>query len=118
MQSLDTHALVMNAFIVVAMPLVILVNLRGAARTSPMHNYLWRENPNLMRVMLVILGAVMLFSVIDILAHKGVISPLMREMLSMLVGVPFLFLSLATIVLAAICMVRLIRDWRAGRLGA
>lgn len=115
MQPADSHDLIMNGIIVVVMPLIILANLRGAAPNSPLHTYLWREHPNLMRLMLVVLVWVTLFSVISLLAHKGVISAQLAETLSMVVGVPFIFLSVAMLVLSTICAVRVVRDWRAGR---
>ncbi len=116
MQPADNSDLVLNFFTLVVMPLIILGNLPGVVRNSPFHTYLWRENPLLMRVTLVMLGGIAAFSAISLSGHYGLISPAVKEMLSMLVGVPFLFLSIATIVLVGIAAVRVLRDWRAGRL--
>ena len=116
MQPLATHDLVMSAFAVVAMPLVILANLRGAASHSVLHTYLWREHPSLMRLMLVILAMVTMFAAISLLAHKGVLSPAQEETLSMCVAIPFLFVSLAAIVLAVIATVRFFGAWWGDRL--
>lgn len=111
--TLSAYDLIQNAFIVVAMPLLIWANLRHAGLQSPLHAYLWREHPNLMRVALTILALTTLFSVITILAYRGVISPATEEALSMVVGVSFLFASLAMVCLAVGAAFKALRSWRA-----
>jgi hypothetical protein len=107
---------IVSAINVIVMPLIIFANLRGGARGSPLHAYLWRENPTLMRVILAFLALVMVFSVLTVLAHKGVISQQMDDSLSTVVGVLFMFLSVMVIALIGVTAVRLVRDWRARRL--
>jgi hypothetical protein len=114
----DTHDLVVNAFVVVVMPLIIWSNLKGARLKSRASDYLWREHANFMRVSLLILALLTLFSVVELLGAFGLISPAAEETLGIAVGIPFLFAALALFWLGGLVAVRVFRDWRAGRLGA
>ena len=80
MQPLTTYDLVLNIFVVVIMPLLIVANLKGWGTQSPLNIYLWRESPNLMRVSLVILGLLALYSLVQLAGYFGLISPSVRRL--------------------------------------
>ena len=45
MQPLTTYDFVLNIFVVVIMPLLIVANLKGWGSQAPLNVYLWREQP-------------------------------------------------------------------------
>jgi hypothetical protein len=98
---LTTYELVLNLFIAVVMPLLILANLRDWGMKSPMNVYLWREAPNLMRVSLVILGLLAVWSVIRLGGHFGLLPADLVDTALLVVGVPFLIAAVAEIWLVA-----------------
>jgi len=115
---LDTHDLLINVLVLIMMPLLIWANLRDYGLKGPIQGYLWREHPYFMRVCLLILGMITLFSAITLARYYGLVSDEFAETLSMLVGIPFMVASLAIVVLAVTGSLKLYRDWRSGRLGA
>jgi len=117
MHPLDTYDLVVNFFVIVIMPLIIWANLRNSGIKSPLHVYLWREQPNLMRMALLILAMVTLFSASALLANFGFISPEVEETMDMVIGIPFMIAAVAVIGLAAMAAFKALRDWRGGSMG-
>jgi hypothetical protein len=115
---LDTYDLVINVLVLVIMPILIWANLRTYGLKGPIQAYLWREFPNFMRVCLLILGMLTLFSAITLARYYGLISDELGETLSMVVGILFMVASLAMVALTVAASLKLYRDWRSGRLGA
>jgi len=111
MHTLNTHDLIVNGLAVVMMPLIIWANLRGAGMKSSVHDYLWREHANLMRVTLVILALVTLFAACALLADFGLISPAQAETTAMVIAIPFMVAAVAMIALAGMSALKLLRDW-------
>ena len=104
MQPLGTFDLALNFFVVVVMPLLMWANLRGVASTSPMNQYLWREHPNFMRVSLVILGLLTVFSAITLLEHYGILSHAFASVAGIVIGIPFLVVAVVEIWLAIVVL--------------
>ena len=71
MQPLDTYGLVVNFTILIMMPLIIWANLRQNRMASPFSAYLWTEHPNFMRISLVIIGLLVVYSAVTLLGHFG-----------------------------------------------
>ncbi len=113
MQPLDTYELVMNFAILIIMPLLIWVNLRQNASTNLVSAYLWEEHTNFMRVSLVVLGMITLFSAVTLLGHFGVLTADAVEITDMVIGIPFLFLAIVEVVLAVMGVVKFLRGRRA-----
>ena len=86
---------------------------------SPMNIYLWREQPNLMPVLrLVILGLLAVWSVIRLGGHFGLLSADLVDTALMVVGVPFLVAAVAEIWLVFKAARRYLRARQlGGRLG-
>ncbi len=97
MQPLTTYDLVLNIFVVVIMPLLIVANLKGWGTQSPLNIYLWRESPNLMRVSLVILGLLTLYSLAQLAGYFGLISPSVLDYVLPAIGIPFLIAAIVEI---------------------
>lgn len=114
MQPLDTYELVVNFTILILMPLLIWANLRPSLMASPLNAYLWTEHPNFMRVSLVILGMLVLYSAATLLGHFGVLSGGLVEIVNIVIGIPFLFLAVVEIVLAVRIALKFLRDRKAG----
>jgi hypothetical protein len=93
--------------IVVTMPVIIWVNYKK--REGGLQGYLWRESPTLVWVSLVFLGLILLFSVVELLAHYGFLSVETDELVSMILGIPLLVLSIAIIGLAIVAVIRYLR---------
>src|SRR6185312_7663821 len=74
MQPLDTYHVVLNSFVAVVMPLLILANVMGWGARTPVNDFLWRDHTNFMRISLVILGLLALWSIVQLAAHFGLIS--------------------------------------------
>jgi hypothetical protein len=96
------------AFIIVAtMPVIIWVNYNK--REGGLQGYLWRESPTLVWVSLAFLAMILLFSVIELLAHYGFLAVETEEQISVMLGIPMLVLSIAIIALAIVAVVRYLR---------
>src|SRR5665647_2843446 len=78
MQPLSDYDLVLNIFVAVVMPLLILVNLMNWGASSAMSTYLWREHPGLMKVSLVVIGLISLYSMVQLAVHYGLILSLIH----------------------------------------
>ena len=96
MQPLTTYDLVLNIFVVVIMPVLIVANFKNWG-ASPLNDYLWRENPNLMRVSLFILGLLTLYSLVQLAGYFGLISLSALDYLLPAIGIPFLIAAIAEI---------------------
>ena len=109
---LSNYDLILNAFVLIVMPLIIVANLTNWGTKSPTNTYLWREEPTLMRLSLLILGLLTLFSAIQLGEHLGLISHTFAEVAMPVIGVPFLILGMAEIWLSVKAV---LRYWRSGR---
>jgi hypothetical protein len=118
MDTLDTYDLFLNLLVLVMMPLLIWANLKTYGIKGPIQGYLWREHASFMRVCLLILAMVTIFSAIALIGYFGLISDQTEETLAMAVGILFLVASLAMIALTVVTAVKIYRDWRGGRLSA
>lgn len=114
MEPLTTYGLIVNFAVLIMMPIIIWGNLRQSGRTAPINAYLWSEHPNFMRVSLLILGMLILFSAITLLGHFGVLAGGIVEIASMVIGIPFLVLAILEIVLAAKAAFKFLRNRKAG----
>lgn len=112
MQPLTTYDLLLNIFVVVAMPLLIVANLKGWSAKYPLNAYLWREHPNLMRVALVIIGLLSLFSLVQLAGHFGLISAAVAEAALPAIGIPFLIAGVVEIWLAVRAVAHYLRSRR------
>lgn len=110
MQPYTNYDLILNLLVVIVMPLLILANLKGWTK-SPMNLYLWREQPTLMKVSLVICGLLSLFALVQLAGYAGLISGSTSDTVMVAIGVPFLLLALAEIWLS----VRALRQWLRSR---
>jgi hypothetical protein len=118
MQPLGTFDLVLHFLVVIVMPLLMWANLRNVASTSPMNQYLWRENPNFMRLSLVILGLLTVFSAITLLEHYGVLSHEFAATAGLVIGIPFLVAAVGEIWLGIVVLRKYLATGAAGRSGA
>jgi hypothetical protein len=100
MPPLDSHDLLINIIVVVMMPLIIWANLRKAGLKYPLNAYLWRENPNLMRLSLVYLSLLTMYSAMELAGHFGFASAAAVDQAGFIVGLPMLALSVLILVLA------------------
>ena len=107
-----TQDLIFNILALVMMPLILWANLPRVGRKSPLHAYLWREHPNLMRVALLIIALVALFAACSLLADFGLLSPAAEEATAMAIGIPFMIAALAMIGLTVAAVPKLVRAWR------
>jgi len=115
MEPLSTFDLVMNFLVVIVMPLLILANLRNFGRKSPLKTYLWNEHPNFMRVSLVVIGLLMMFSVTGLLGYYGLVSPTFVEYAAPVLAILFLIVALAEIWLSIAVLRKYFRTRKAGR---
>jgi len=96
------------------MPLIIWANLSQNRRPSPFSDYLWTEHPNFMRISLVIIGLLVVYSAVALLGHFGFLAGAVVEVANIVVGIPFLFLAVVEIVLAVRVVVKFLRARKAG----
>lgn len=97
MQPLGTYDLYLNFFAAIAMPLIILANLRPSVRNSPRNAFLWRDQPNFMRTSMVIIGLLSLWSMVQLAGHFGLVSPTVVDWAVLAIGIPFLVAAVAEI---------------------
>jgi hypothetical protein len=100
MQPLDTYHLILNIFVAVVMPLLILANVMGWGARTPVNDFLWRDHTNFMRLSMVIIGLLALWSMVQLAAHFGLISFGVADVAMPILGVPFLILAVVEIWLA------------------
>jgi len=96
----------LNVFCAVVFPLLILANLAGWGTTSPASTYLWREEPGLMRVSMVVIGILALWSMAQIALRFGLIGDTGLNAVMVALGVPFLVAAVGEIWLAARALLR------------
>jgi hypothetical protein len=97
MQPLSDYNLVLNILVAIVMPLLILANLTNWGANSPMNTYLWREHPGLMKVSLVVIGLISLFSMVQLAVHYGLISEAAANIAMPVIGIPFLIAGIGEI---------------------
>ena len=100
MQPLDTYHLILNIFVAVVMPLLILSNVMGWGARTPVNDFLWRDHTNFMRISMVIIGLLALWSMVQLAAHFGLISMGVADVAMPILGIPFLVLAVVEIWLA------------------
>jgi hypothetical protein len=114
MQPLDTYHLVLNIFVAVVMPLLILANVMGWGTRTPVNDFLWRDHTNFMRISMVIIGLLALWSMVQLAAHFGLISFGAADVAMPILGVPFLILAVVEIWLAFRALQDYLRMRRSG----
>lgn len=114
MQPLDTYQLILNFFVAVVMPLLILANVMGWGARTPVNDFLWRDHPNFMRVSMIIIGLLALWSIVQLAAHFGLISTGVADVAMPILGVPFLILAVVEIWLAFRALKDYLRMRRSG----
>ena len=114
MQPLDTYQLILNFFVAVVMPLLILANVMGWGARTPVNDFLWRDHPNFMRVSMAIIGLLALWSIVQLAAHFGLISTGVADVAMPILGVPFLILAVVEIWLAFRALKDYLRMRRSG----
>jgi hypothetical protein len=111
MDTLSNFDLYMSFAVAVLMPLLIVVNLMDLS-SSPFNAYLWRENPNLMRVSLVMLGLLALNAMVSLAEHYGLVSTATAEYATPVLGIPFMITSIAVIWLSVRAVKQYLRTRR------
>lgn len=114
MQPLDTYQLILNFFVAVVMPLLILANVMGWGARTPVNDFLWRDHLNFMRVSMAIIGLLALWSIVQLAAHFGLISTGVADVAMPILGVPFLILAVVEIWLAFRALKDYLRMRRSG----
>jgi hypothetical protein len=114
MPPMTTYDLVLNFLIVVIMPVLIWSNLRESGFKSPLSAYLWNEHANFMRVSLLILGLLTLYSAVDLLGYYGLVSASVVEYAVPVIGIPFLIVAVAEIWLGVSALRKYLRMRKAG----
>lgn len=113
MQPLDTYHLILNYIIFIMMPLIIWANLRMNPNANPVSAYLWNEHPNFMRISLVVIGLLVIFSAVSLLGHYGVLSGDTVGAANIAIAIPFLVLAVVEIVLGVRLVLKFLRDRKA-----
>ncbi len=114
MEPLTTYGLIVNFSILIMMPIIIWGNLRQSGRSAPMNAYLWAEHPTFMRISLIVIGMLVVYSAVELLGHFGVLSGGIVEIANIAIGIPFLVLAVVEIVLAVRVALKFLRDRKAG----
>jgi len=113
MQPLGTFDLYLNFAAAIGMPLIIIANLMPSVRNNARNTFLWREHPAFMRVSMVVIGLLALWSMVRLAGHFGLMSASTAEWAVPVIGIPFLIAAVAEIWLG----LRLLRQWLAARSG-
>ena len=111
MHTLSNYDLYLNLAVAVLMPILIFANLMDLS-SSPFNAYLWRENPNLMRVSLVMLGLLALNAMVTLAEHYGLISAATGDYAIPVLGIPFMITSIAVIWLSVRAVTQYLRTRR------
>lgn len=106
MEPLGTQDVVLNCFVVVVMPLLIVANLQNWGLRSPLNEYLWREHPTLMRLSLFIIGLLTLSAAVQLAGHFGLMSASAVDFALPLIAIPFLMAAVVEIWLGIGAVVR------------
>jgi hypothetical protein len=93
--------------VVAVMPWIIWANYR--IREGGLSGYLWREHPMLVWAALAFLSLMLLFNVIELLTHFGLIPLETEEVLSMALGIPMVGLSIFIILFGSAAAVAFLR---------
>ena len=105
--TMSTFDLAVSFGVVAVMPWIIWANYR--IREGGLSGYLWREHPMLVWAGLAFLSLMLLFNVIELLTHFGLIPLETEEMLSIALGIPMFLLSVVVIGLGSAAAVRYLR---------
>ena len=105
--TMSTFDLAVSFGVVAVMPWIIWANYR--IREGGLSGYLWREHPILVWASLAFLSLMLLFNVIELLTHFGLIPGEIEETLSMALGIPMLLLSVGIIVFGSSAWVAFLR---------
>lgn len=105
--TMSTFDLAVAFGVVAVMPWIIWANYR--IREGGLSGYLWREHPMLVWAALAFLSLMLLFNVIELLTHFGLIPRGTEEMLSMALGITILLLSVGIICFASTAAVAFLR---------
>ena len=114
MQPLDSYHLILNIFVAVVMPLLILANVKGWGARTPVNDFLWRDHTNFMRISMVVIGLLALWSMVQLAAHFGLISTGLADVAMPVLGVPFVILAIVEIWLAFRALQDYLRMRRSG----
>ncbi len=106
MEPLGTQDIVLNCFVIVVMPLLIVANLQKWGLRSPLNEYLWREHPTLMRLSLFIIGLLTLSSAVQLAGHVGLMPAAAVDFALPLIGIPFLIAAVIEIWLGVAAVVQ------------
>jgi len=106
MQPLGPFELYLNIGIAVVFPLLLIANLAG--RGTVRSNYLWRNEPQLMWVSLVIIAILAIWAMARVAVHFAVLPASALDPVMAVLGIPFLALAVAEIWLG----VRALRRYR------
>lgn len=112
MQPLGTYDLYLNIIVAVVMPLLIVANLSDRVTKNPVNAFLWGEHANFMRLSMVILGLLSLWSFVQLAGHFGLISGAMVETMMPVIGIPFMIAAVAEIWLAVRLLIQFLRGRR------
>ena len=109
MQPLSPFEVYLNIFIAVVFPLLIVRNLVDGER-SPRNSYLWRHEADLMRVSLIVIGILWVWTLARLAIHfqvltRGAIQPVM-----LILAIPFGIAAVAEIWLGTGALLRYMRN--------
>ncbi|MFA5899682.1 MAG: hypothetical protein WC829_11285 [Hyphomicrobium sp.] len=110
MQALGTFDLYLNIFIAIWFPLLILVNLKNWGERSPFNSYLWRMEPGLMRMSLVLVAIMAAYAGVRLAVQFGLLPSTRMETALAVLAVPFLLGSVAELWLGGRALVRYMRS--------
>ena len=105
--TMSTFDLAVSFGVVAVMPWIIWANYR--IREGGLSGYLWREHPMLVWAGLAFLSLMLLFNVIELLTHFGLIPLETEEMLSIALGIPMFLLSVVVIGLSSAAAIQYLR---------
>jgi len=105
---LSTFDLAVSFGVVALMPWVIWANYR--IREGGLSGYLWREHPMLVWAALAFLSLMLLYNLIELLTHFGLIPVTAEDMLSMALGIPMFLLSVGIIWFSSAAAVRYLQS--------
>lgn len=109
MQPLGTFELYLNIFIAIWFPLLILVNLKNWGERSPLNGYLWRQEPGLMRMSLLLIAMLAAYACVRLAIQWGFLPGARMDTALALLAVPFLLASMAELWLGGRALVRYLR---------
>ena len=105
--TMSTFDLAVSFGVVALVPWIIWANYR--IREGGLSGYLWREHPLLVWAALAFLSLMLLFNVIELLTHFGLIQLETEEMLSMALGISMGGLSIIIVLFGSAAAVAFLR---------